>query len=223
MLDMCKELFLLRHGESEWNAAGRHQGQLESRLTQAGQAQARAMGQVLVHALKGRGLDPAAMPLRTSPLIRARQTAEIALAPFGLRADPDDRLKEVHLGAWQALTDPEIFARFPWAEAPRRNDPFMWNFMSPGGENLPMLSARISALLDDLGEGPAILIAHGIALRVLRGLVLGLDAPGMRDLPGGQGVVWHIRGGVEAVLTTPEANAAAKASAKNTRPGPTTA
>lgn len=55
MLDMCKELFLLRHGRSAWNGAGGHQGQLESRLTQAGQAQARAMG--LVRGVK----DPGAM------------------------------------------------------------------------------------------------------------------------------------------------------------------
>ncbi|GKY87873.1 histidine phosphatase family protein [Sinisalibacter aestuarii] len=192
---MCNELYLLRHGQSEWNAARRHQGQLESRLTELGRSQAAAMGAVLAREIA----EPARFTAFTSPLLRASETAAIALAPLGLTATADDRLKEVHFGAWQGLTDAEIFARYPWAEAPREADPFMWNFMAPGGETLPLLSARLGAFLDGLA-GPAVIVAHGVALRVLRGLCLGLDSSGMRDLPGGQGVVWRLRDGAHSVL-----------------------
>jgi probable phosphoglycerate mutase len=193
---MCPELYLLRHGQSEWNAARRHQGQLDGRLTALGREQAHAMGDLLAREIG----DPFRFTALASPLQRAWQTAEIALAPLGLAARSDARLTEVHFGAWQGLTDPEIFERHPWAEAPRTDDPFMWNFMAaPGGETLPQMSDRLQAVLDDLA-GPAILVAHGMALRVLRGLCLGLDSAGMRDLPGGQGVVWRLRDGVHEVL-----------------------
>lgn len=193
---MCKDLYLLRHGQSAWNAERRHQGRLESRLTDLGREQARHMGAILAREIGAPGRFTAFV----SPQIRAWETAEIALAPLQLTAARDDRLKEVCLGAWEGLTDPEIFARFPWAERPRSADPFMWNFMSPGGETLPMISARLAAFLAALGERPAVIVAHGMALRVLRGLCLGLDADGMRDLPGGQGVVWRLRDGRHEVL-----------------------
>lgn len=197
MLDMCKDFYLLRHGQSSWNAARRHQGQLESRLTKLGRQQAQAMGAVLAREIAA----PAEYVAYASPLARARETAEIALSPLGLAPQPDDRLKEVMLGAWQGLTDPEIFARFPWAKAPRAADPFRWNFMAPGGETLPMLTARLRGFLEDLDDRPAVIVAHGMTLRVLRGLCLGLDGRGMQDLPGGQGVVWRLRHGQHRVLT----------------------
>lgn len=188
----------MRHGESEWNAERRLQGQMESRLTELGQAQARAMGEVLVRAID----DPARFIAFTSPLERARETATLALAPLGLVATPDPRLKEVALGAWEGLTAPETFERFPWAEAPRTGDPFGWHFMAPGGETLAELSSRLAAFLGDLGERSAVIVSHGIALRVLRGLRLGLGAAGMAALPGGQGVVWRIGAGRHEVLQT---------------------
>lgn len=195
-MENCKELYVLRHGQSEWNRDRRHQGQLESRLTALGREQARQMGAILAREIA----RPARFAAFASPLARAWETAEIALAPLGLTPRPDDRLKEIALGAWEGLTDPEIFARDPWAEAPRSDDPFMWNFMAPGGESLAQLSARLGAFLADLGGRPAVIVAHGMSLRVLRGLCLGLGAAGMEALPGGQGVVWRLRDGRHEVL-----------------------
>lgn len=198
---MCKQLYLLRHGQSEWNVARRMQGRRESRLTDFGRAQARAMGAVLAREIA----DPSQLTAFTSPLERARDSAALALAPLGLVATPDARLQEIGLGAWEGLTAPEAYARFPWAEGPRRADPFRWHFMAPGGETLAEISARLAAFLADLGDGPAVIVSHGIALRVLRGLCLGLDVAGMEALPGGQGVVWRIRDGRHEVLETPMA------------------
>lgn len=195
-MDMCKELYLLRHGQSAWNAEGRYQGQSESRLTPLGRDQAARMGAVLAREIG----DPARFCAFASPLDRARETAEIALAPLGLAPRFDDRLKEVGLGAWEGLIAPEIVARFPWAAPARARDPFGWLFTAPGGETLPELSTRLRGFLEGPGQVPAIVIAHGMALRALRGLCLGLDADGMRDLPGGQGVVWRIVDGRHEVL-----------------------
>lgn len=198
MVRPMPELYLMRHGQSEWNRLGRHQGRLDSPLSDLGRTQAAAMGQALITDLAGRGGTFAAI---TSPQIRAAETAQIALTPIGLTARPDPRLVEVGLGAWQGLTDTEIFARWPQSHAERAADPFGWHFTAPGGESFDAICARIEGFLADLC-GPAIVVAHGIALLVLRGLVLGLDRAAMAELPRGQGVVWHIEGGVHRTLPT---------------------
>ena len=190
------ELYLMRHGQSEWNRLGRHQGRLESPLSELGRTQAAAMGQALAADLAGRG---GAFSAICSPQVRAAETARIALAPIGVTARPDPRLVELDMGAWQGLTDAEIFARWPDCRARREADPFGWHFTSPGGERFDAICARIEGVLTDLA-GPAIIVAHGIALLVLRGLVLGLDRGAMADLPRGQGVVWHIRDRIHRTL-----------------------
>lgn len=203
---MCKELYLLRHGQSEWNAERRIQGQMESRLTPLGRRQAQDMGEVLAREIG----DPSRFAAFASPLGRAWETAGIALAPLGLTPARDDRLAEVDLGVFQGLTAAEAMARFAWAAGPRVNDPFMWHFMAPGGETLAMAEARLRGFLDDLAGRPAVIVSHGLALRVLRGICLGLDARGMQALPGGQGVVWRLRDDRHEVLETRRATGQAK-------------
>lgn len=194
-MEYCKELYLLRHGETEWNRAGRHQGQRDSRLTRHGREQARAMGAILTREIEARRGFSAFV----SPLGRAVETAALALAPLGLDARPDARLAEVGFGAWEGCTDAEIHDGWPESTALRKADPFGWHFTAPDGEGFDALRARISGFLAEL-EGPAIIVSHGIALRVLRGLCLGLDRAGMAALPGGQGVVWRLRDGTHTVL-----------------------
>lgn len=189
------ELYLIRHGQSRWNAERRHQGQLESPLTERGRAQARAVGRAFAREIA----NPARFAALTSPLGRARETAALVLAPLGLMARPDPRLMEVHLGAWQGLTDPEIFARWPEAEDAMAADPFGWHFTAPGGERMEGMKARLRAVLAGLA-GPTVIVAHGGTLRVLRALVLGLDDDAMRALPGGQGVIWHLKDGVHRTI-----------------------
>jgi broad specificity phosphatase PhoE len=209
---MCKELYLLRHGQSAWNAERRHQGQMESRLTDLGRAQARALGAVLADQIE----DPAGFDIRTSPLMRAAETAALALAPLGAVARPEPRLMEIAMGDWEGRTDPEIFARWPEVQPLRESDPIGWTFSAPGGERYDDIVARMQAVLDDL-TGPAILIAHGIVLKVMRAMLLGLDEAGMRALPGGQGMIWRIRAGVEEVLIPPGGLATAGHGTENMR------
>ena len=92
---MCyPEIFVLRHGQTQWNAEGRHQGYLNSDLTELGRAQAEKQGRILSSST----LKKAAVACFTSPLGRAWQTAEIALIGIGRMAIPDERLKEVNFG-----------------------------------------------------------------------------------------------------------------------------
>jgi len=181
---MYPELFVLRHGQTSWNAEGRHQGQMDSALTELGRLQAMRQGRHLAALeLSGRLVD-----CFVSPLGRARATAEIALAAIGRTATVDARLAEIDFGEWQGLTRAEIDLGWPDT---RGAHPFDWHFTAPRGEEFDVMLARVSAFLDHLG-GPAVIVTHGITSRLLRGLWLGLDRAGMAALDGGQGVVFHL-------------------------------
>ncbi|WP_347313215.1 histidine phosphatase family protein [Defluviimonas sp. SAOS-178_SWC] len=187
------ELYILRHGETEWNAEGRIQGRLDSRLTARGRDQARRQGEIL----RGAGVSEATHDFWVSPQGRAQETAAIALS--GLSAAPlvDSRLREISLGPFDGLTRAEIGARYPDAFA--ETDPFLWYDTPPGGEGFAALAARLGAFLSEI-ERPAVIVAHGIVSRFLRGAVLDLDLDGIAALPGGQGVVFHLKDGVQTCL-----------------------
>ncbi len=91
-----RRVILLRHGRTEWNASGRFQGQLDSPLDAVGLAQAAAAGTAL------KPMRPDA--LVSSDLKRALDTAAVVGAECGLDVTVDQRLREIHLGAWQGLT-----------------------------------------------------------------------------------------------------------------------
>lgn len=180
------ELYVLRHGQTEWNAIGRMQGALDSPLTALGREQAARQGAILARA----GVTATNHAFRVSPQGRARQTAAIALEGIGAEARIDPRLREISLGRYDGLTHAEIAERFPYAFD--ESDPFLWYDTPPEGEGFAALRSRISAFLADL-TGPTVIIAHGMVSRFLRGEVLGLDLAGIAALPGGQGVVYHLR------------------------------
>ena len=142
-------IFLVRHGETEWNAQGRFQGQLDSPLTLRGRAEARLVGHILSAHL---GADPD-LPLHVSPLGRARETASLLRTYFSC-AEPvqDERLQEVSLGSWDGLDKVEIDAE--WPNALDGASPFNWYFRSPDGESYEAASARLGSWLDEQ-QGPS--------------------------------------------------------------------
>lgn len=188
------ELFILRHGETEWNAEGRMQGGLDSPLTARGRAQARAQGAALLAA----GVTGTTHALWSSPQGRARDTAfilRVALAAEHMsppRLRTDARLREIGQGGWEGRTRPEIAQRWPGSQ--EGGDPFLAYDAAPGGEGFIAIRARAEAFLLEL-DGPAVIVTHGITSRFLRGVVLGLATSGLGQLPGGQGVVYHLRDG----------------------------
>ena len=187
-IPMAHDVFLLRHGETEWNNAGRIQGQLNSPLTALGQDQARRQAQLLQPIRSALG----AHRLWTSHLGRAQQTAQLAFAGDPFTTDP--RLAEIDCGRWEGTTDadrqkadPDIIASL--------NSEFDLYAMSPEGEGTEKLASRLAAFLTEL-DAPAVIVSHKIALVVLRGLLTGDDNPlDCRFVPP-QGSILQISAGV---------------------------
>jgi probable phosphoglycerate mutase len=164
-------LIFVRHGETDWNAEGRLQGQRDIPLNDRGRAQARRNGAAIAGALA----DGANFDFVASPLGRARETMEIVRTALGL--DPsiyrlDDRLMEISYGEWEGLTGEELILRDPQAIAARDAD--KWEFVPPGGESYRLLSDRVARWLVTLDQ-PTLIVAHGGVGRVLRARVLGVD------------------------------------------------
>jgi len=181
------EVFLLRHGETAWNAAGRFQGQLDSPLTARGRDQAAQLGRVLTHALAGR----TSVPLHVSPLGRTRDTAAIVRrgVPSLGAAAIEPRLQEVSTGAWDGLTRTEIEAG--WPGMLDGSSQYDWYFRAPDGETCEAALQRVRAWLDGL-HGPVVAVSHGLLGRLVRGAWLALPMDKMLSLPVPQDVVWHL-------------------------------
>ncbi len=180
-------LYLLRHGQTDWNRDRRIQGQLESDLTDLGRGHARRQGEILA------GLDlPAGIAAFCSPQRRARQTAEIALTAVGLVAEPDARLKEVSLGNWEGRYYADLLAERPDLAAQG-----VFNLcLKSDGESAEDLGLRAGAFLQAL-RGPAVIVSHGIIMSFLRGHVLGASLAEMEAMERAQGVVIELSGGRE--------------------------
>ncbi len=192
---MPRTLYLCRHGQTTWNAEGRLQGGLDAPLTPLGVAQSRRKAEVLREVLP----SPAATPMISSPLGRCRASALLmaeilALEPEWIRYD--ERLRELTWGAWDGRTPAEIDAETPGAWAGRLID--RWRFRPPGGgESYPMLLERIKPWLDETldGDGPVIVVAHGMVGRAVRGLYADLAPEQIMALAETQDVVFRLAGG----------------------------
>lgn len=183
-------LLLLRHGETEWNHAGRIQGSLDSPLTPRGLEQAGEQRAILAR------LPIAELPLYVSPLPRARLTAGIALPGHAQSVDP--RLTEIACGAWEGLTPAERAAGWPELAAECDSDLALYD-KAPGGEGLAGVEARVRDFLSGL-DGPAVVVAHKVVLIVMRGLLRGLDRDALHGLAAPQGVVIRLEDGQETIL-----------------------
>ncbi|HET9188720.1 MAG TPA: histidine phosphatase family protein [Acidothermaceae bacterium] len=154
------EIVLVRHGETEWSAEGRHTGRTDVPLTARGERQAKAV----IPLIEGREF---ALVL-SSPLQRAVRTAEIAALP---NVELDADLREWDYGDYEGLTTSEIRDRRPgW---------FLWRDGVPDGETLADVGARadraISRVQQVLGNGDVAVVAHGHFLRVLGARWVRLD------------------------------------------------
>ncbi|HKS89189.1 MAG TPA: histidine phosphatase family protein [Stellaceae bacterium] len=180
-------IFLVRHGETEWNRIGRYQGWSDSPLTEFGRAQAEAIGKRLA-ALP----EAAAAALVASPLGRARHTAEIVAECLGRTGPPvlDARLREVSLGSWDGLDHAEVHALAPQLFVGEGR--YGWYFQSPDGERWDEFAGRLAAWLAEAGEGPLIAVCHGVVTRVVRGLYAGLPRAEALRLPVPQDCIWRL-------------------------------
>ena len=189
MTGVDAEVFLVRHGETAWNAEGRFQGQLDSPLTWQGREQADQNGKLLAEALAGRGV----MAMHVSPLGRAQQTAAIIRAR-GMYANSttEPRIQEVTTGSWDGLTHGGIKAG--WPGLLDGTTPFDWYFRAPNGESYEAAMVRVRSWLDAL-DGSVVAVSHGLVGRLIRGAYLGLPREEALVLPVPQDVVWHLAHG----------------------------
>ncbi len=196
---MRAPVFLVRHGQSEWNLRRLTQGQTaHPALTSLGREQAAAAASLVADDLAGLGLPTAR--LVTSDLMRAVETAQILGDRLGLTASLDERLREQHLGELEGLDHEASWAR---TELHDWSDP---ELPIAGGESVAAVRRRVAALLDELDPGvPAILVSHGDAIRSAVGHLQGhsvVDTPWV-EVPNGVVVRWD--GGLDHfAVSSPE-------------------
>jgi probable phosphoglycerate mutase len=160
------QVWLVRHGETEWARDLRHTGRTDIPLTDVGRAEALEVGRRLA----GIAFDL----VLASPLARALDTAR--LAGFGDRVRVDADLVEWDYGRYEGLTTPEIRRSHPgWT---------IWNDGANGGESPEQVGARADRVIGRIGsvEGRALIFAHGHLLRVLAARWLGLPPSEGRHL-----------------------------------------
>jgi broad specificity phosphatase PhoE len=155
------QLWLIRHGETEWSRSGQHTGRTDLPLTAEGEAQARRLRELLAR------VRPASVI--SSPRQRALDTARIA----GLQVDTvGEDLAEWDYGDYEGLTTAQIRESVPgWT---------VWTHPSPNGETIDEVSARadrvLTRALERLADGPVVLISHGHISRVIGARWIGLPA-----------------------------------------------
>ena len=180
-----RRLVMLRHGQTEWNAGNRMQGQLDAELSELGRGQAVAVAEVLAkrHPLL----------IVSSDLRRAYDTAVELTERTGSPLVVDARLRETNLGDWQGMTHGEVDAVAPGARVAWRNDA---TWAPHGGESrvdvarrsFPLIAELVDSQPDwgaDESDAPVVLVAHG-------GLIAALTAR-LLDLPVAN---WPVLGGM---------------------------
>lgn len=151
-----RDLWLVRHGQTEWSSSGRHTSVTDVDLTEVGEGEA--------HALRERLAGERFSLVLTSPRLRARRTAALAGFPDAV---VDDDLAEWDYGELEGLTTDQIQERIP--------DWTIWSHGGPGGESVAAIEARIDRLIARLRDvdGEVLCVGHGHALRVLAARWLG--------------------------------------------------
>ena len=187
-------VFYIRHGETDWNVAGRLQGHRDIPLNAKGRVQAAHCGKLLRDLFAREGRDPLDLDYVSSPLGRATETMELARAAMGLPADGyvrEPQLIELAFGEWEGSTIALLHQNDPVRISQREHD--KWHFQPPGGESYEMVAARMKRWYDGL-TGDTVAAAHGGTCRGLMAC-LGIAKPAAAPLIDiDQGVVYVFQG-----------------------------
>ncbi len=174
---MAINVYLARHGQTAYNLEGRFQGQLPVPLDGTGRDQAAELAErAAAHGFRA---------LWSSPLLRARETAQIVARRIGLRPHEDPRLMETDAGDWTDRSFAEVQAEAPGLFAAfLAGDP---GFAFPGGESFAQQEVRVGAALDEVEEGecPALVVCHGMVIRAALSVRAGQWLPSGQRVPNG--------------------------------------
>jgi glucosyl-3-phosphoglycerate phosphatase len=185
-----EQLVLWRHGETDYNLAGRIQGHLDSSLTDNGLRQARLAAPSID------AFEPSVAV--SSDLNRARTTAQVYAEVSGAGVALDKRLRETHVGEWQGLSGAEVEHGWPGALSTWRADP---TWAPPGGESRVEVASRAVEVVTELDHGhrgTALLVAHGGLITALTAKLLALPVESWPILGGIRNCHWVVlkrRGG----------------------------
>ncbi len=171
-------LYCVRHGQTDWNAQSRYQGQRDVPLNDSGREQALRNGRALREFLP----EIAEAQFISSPLGRARETMQIVRRELCLEPDrfeTDDRLKEVHYGSWEGQLLETLEETEASSLAARMADPY--RFRPPQGESYADLLERMRGWVDKV-ETDTVVATHGGISRTLRTYLLDLDPNRILDL-----------------------------------------
>jgi broad specificity phosphatase PhoE len=166
---MPTTIYLIRHGQTDWNKEKIFRGRVDVPLNEHGKKEARALSRHLEYVR--------ATAVYASPLSRAFETAEILARPHSLKVKRDEGLIDMDYGKWQGLPDAQAREQFPgthhlWHENPQR-------VKFPGGESLAMVRKRALASLDSISlknpEGTVFVVAHRVVTKLLMASALGLS------------------------------------------------
>lgn len=156
-------VWLARHGETDWNAERRVQGQTDTQLNANGIAQARRLSGQLAQ-------QPDIVKVYCSRLERARVTAQIVADRIGVPCEVRDNLEELAFGDWEGCTHQEMEERWPELYAKWRNTDNI-DLRPPNGETLRELQQRFGQAVADIiregAEGNIVIVAHGGCIRSL--------------------------------------------------------
>ena len=198
-------LILVRHGESEWNRAGRIQGQVNSPLTDLGISQAGAISDYLSGIFLNQELE-----IYSSPLERAIQTAQIiakGIDHLSSEVIIEERLNDFNLGEISGTYGWDKVAEiFPEQAQLRLQDPM--RFHPSGGESGAEFEARLRSLMEDLkGEDTTkLLVSHGIVNKFIRGIYKNISGKEMINLGESQNTIYCLEHGDETEIKIPPSN-----------------
>ncbi len=188
-------IYLIRHGETEWNVAHKRQGRSNSPLTEKGIEQARAIGRWLAQNLS----HLPDLPIHASPLGRVRETLENIAEAAGIKVDRahfTSLLAEVSFGEVEGLSVTEINDRFPGLIEAHSAD--RWGHGFPNGESLAEAAERVRTWYNSIGDiQDLVVISHGGLGRAIRGLYLNLTVAEISRLEEPQDAVIRLSGGFE--------------------------
>ena len=200
-----RTLILVRHGESEWNRAGRIQGQVNSPLTDLGISQARAISDYLSGIFLNQELE-----IYSSPLKRAIQTAQIiakGIDHLSSEVIIEERLNDFNLGEISGTYGWDKVAEiFPEQAQLRLQDPM--RFHPSGGESGAEFEARLRSLMEELmgDDKTKLFVSHGIVNKFIRGIYKNISGKEMINLGESQNTIYCLEHGDETEIKIPPSN-----------------
>ncbi|MEX2270633.1 MAG: histidine phosphatase family protein [Vicinamibacterales bacterium] len=168
-------LYLIRHGQTEFSRENRFCGTSDPPLTGAGAAMAEAFARAYASVKWD--------AIYTSPMLRSRQTADAIARLTGVQATVEDGLKEIAYGEWEGLTVDDVKARWPGAYAYWAAD--VASRGAPGGETAFHVAARAMRVVEAIRTrhetGNVLIVSHKATLRIITCALLGLDVRLFRE------------------------------------------